>query len=78
MLLQVECTYFFEENPYALETKQSLALRLGRSVLDLEPILDHLVSLTVLSRNGDGEETIYRYNQPVIIHEKLGNQWEGL
>lgn len=76
MLLQVECTYFFEENPYAIETKKSLALRLGRSADDLEPVLNNLVSLTILTRSGDGEDSIYRYNRPMIIHERENNQWK--
>jgi hypothetical protein len=75
--LQVECTYFFEENPYAMETIESLALRLGRPVESLEPILNNLVSLTILIRVGEGSQSIYRYNHPVVIKEKLGEQWKG-
>ena len=75
MLLHVECTYFFEENPYALETKYSLAERLGRSADDLEPVLDRLVTLTVLTKTGEGDFTIYRYQQPYTIQDKLGTAW---
>ncbi|TJY41936.1 hypothetical protein E5161_12115 [Cohnella pontilimi] len=77
MSLQVECTYFFEENPYAIETLHSLSTRLGRSIDHLEPILDQLVALTILSKIGEGNESIYRYNQPMITSEKLGEQWKG-
>jgi hypothetical protein len=70
-MLQIECTYFFEENPFALETKESLATRLGRSANELEPILSNLVALSVLTKFGEGEDTVYRYNQPIMINEKL-------
>lgn len=76
--LQVECTFFFEENPYAMETMQSLASRLGRSVEHLQPILNHLVELTILSKIGEGEESIYKYNQPMIMKEKIGEQWKRI
>lgn len=71
LMLQIECTYFFEENPFALETKESLATRLGRSANELEPILSNLVALSVLTKFGEGEDTVYRYNQPIMINEKL-------
>ncbi|GGH83246.1 hypothetical protein JOD43_002982 [Pullulanibacillus pueri] len=76
--LQVECTYFFEENPYAMETVQSLANRLGRAIETLEPIVNQLVSLSILSKMGSGDETIYRYNQPTMMNEKLDAPWENL
>jgi len=75
MLLHVECTYFFEENPCSLETKHSLAERLGRSAKDLEPILDRLVALTVLSKVGEGDDAIYRYQQPYMTQDRLGRTW---
>jgi len=74
--LQVECTYFFEENPYAMETAQSLALRIGRSADQLAPILEHLAALTILSKFGEGANAIYRYSQPIMVKEKLGDLWK--
>jgi hypothetical protein len=71
MVLQVECTYFFEENPFALETGESLAMRLGRSVDDLIPVLERLVELSVLSRIGSGAQSVYRYNRPVTVYRNL-------
>ena len=71
MMLQVECTYFFEENPFALETGESLATRLGRSVDDLIPVLERLVELSVLTRIGSGEQSVYRYNRPVTVYRNL-------
>lgn len=74
--LQIECTYFFEENPYALETIQSLGIRLGRSIQELEPVLNNLVSLTIITKIGEGAEAIYRYNEPIMTNEKLGVPWK--
>ncbi|GIN62428.1 hypothetical protein J27TS8_24210 [Robertmurraya siralis] len=62
--LKVECTLFFEENPYTLETAEGLALRLGRKTAELVLILEHLVTDSILEKIGDGEQAIYRYVQP--------------
>lgn len=64
--LQLECTLFFEENPYTLESSDGLALRLGRKSEHLEAILDRLVTLCILERIGDGPRSIYRYIQPIV------------
>lgn len=71
IMLQVECTYFFEENPFALETGESLAMRLGRSADDLVPVLERLVELSVLTRIGDGDQPVYRYNKPLTVYRKV-------
>ncbi|QHS21920.1 hypothetical protein GWK91_02725 [Virgibacillus sp. MSP4-1] len=62
--LQLECTMYFEHNPYAYETIEGLAVRLGRSPADLEKTLRHLVSLNILEMIGEGNSAIYCYNQP--------------
>ncbi|WP_019153724.1 hypothetical protein [Robertmurraya massiliosenegalensis] len=62
--LKVECTLFFEENPYTLETAEGLASRLGRKSTELVLILEHLVSVSILEKIGDGDQAIYRYVQP--------------
>lgn len=66
--LQMECTLFFQMNPHAYETVEGLALRLGRKPEHLDHILQQLVSLTILKRIGEGERSIYCYNQPDMIH----------
>ncbi|MDT8858657.1 hypothetical protein N0O92_00345 [Alkalihalobacillus sp. MEB130] len=65
--LQVECTLFFQDNPYTYETLKGLAMRLGRNAEDLAAVLDQLVSTMVLEMNGTGDSAIYRYIQPVTI-----------
>lgn len=67
--LRMECTLFFQENPYTFETAEGLALRLGRKREHIEPILQHLVSLSILEKIGEGDRAIYRYNQPVVKSE---------
>ncbi|GIP41048.1 hypothetical protein J31TS4_43280 [Paenibacillus sp. J31TS4] len=64
--LQLECTLFFEANPYTLESVQGLALRLGRRPDHLETILGRLVELAILERLGEGQRAIYRYIQPAV------------
>lgn len=68
--LQIECNLFFQENPYTFETLEGLSLRLGRNREDLKPILDNLVSLSILEKIGEGERSIYRYITPNITNEK--------
>lgn len=55
---------FFQENPYALETAESLAIRLGRKMEHLLPVLEQLVGTSILESIGNGENPIYRYLQP--------------
>jgi DNA-binding CsgD family transcriptional regulator/ligand-binding sensor protein len=65
--LQVECTMFFQENPYTFETIDGLAIRLGRNLDDLRPIIEQLVAHKILETIGGGYQTIYRYIQPVMV-----------
>ncbi|WP_227937269.1 hypothetical protein [Alkalihalobacillus deserti] len=74
--LQVECTLFFQENPYAYETIKGLATRLGRNTEDLVDALDLLVSSMVLEVIGSGETAIYRYIQPVNLDLGKVESWE--
>ncbi|MDC3414990.1 hypothetical protein NC797_15305 [Aquibacillus sp. 3ASR75-11] len=73
--LQLECTLYFEKNPYAYETIEGLALRLGREPSDLSPIVQHLVSLDIIEALGEGDSAIYHYNQPKIASE-VDLSWE--
>jgi hypothetical protein len=67
--LQMECTLFFQENPFAFETADGLALRLGRKTDHLLPVLQYLVSTAILEEIRNGDNPIYRYIQPSIFHE---------
>lgn len=62
--LRIECSMFFRENPYAFETEESLALRTGRNIEHLKPVLHELVGSSILQRIGDGDQAIYRYAEP--------------
>jgi|GEM_PF-1058270 len=62
--LQIECTLFFQENPYTYENIDGLMLRLGREKADLEPVLNNLVKAKILNVIGEGNGAIYCYNHP--------------
>ena len=64
LTLRIECTLFFQGNPYALETEEGLALRTGRKVEHLKPVLNELVNSSILERLGEGDQAIYRYAEP--------------
>lgn len=64
MPLQIECTLFFQENPYTFETLNGIALRLGRSPEDIKLAIEHLMSISILEMIGEGEQAIYRYIAP--------------
>ncbi|MGF2617874.1 hypothetical protein FZC84_12595 [Rossellomorea vietnamensis] len=75
--LQVECTMFFQENPYTFETVNGISIRIGRRVEDLLPVLGALVESMILERVGSGESAIYRYIQPTwsgLNEESLWNE----
>ncbi|HEX7064523.1 MAG TPA: hypothetical protein VF199_05585 [Bacillales bacterium] len=67
LALQTECTWFFQQNPFAYETAKGLSVRLGRKTEHLLPILEELVSLSIIEKIGDGEGALFHYNEPVII-----------
>lgn len=64
MPLQIECTLFFQENPYIFDTLDGIAIRLGRHREDIKSVIDHLISISILEIIGEGEQAIYRYIQP--------------
>jgi predicted transcriptional regulator len=62
--LRIECTLFFQRNPYTVETAQGIAMRTGRQPEHIRYILSDLVETSILEKFGDGESAIYRYVQP--------------
>lgn len=64
MALQIECTLFFQENPYTYETLNGIALRLGRDPADIKLAIEQLLSSSILEMIGEGDRAIYRYIQP--------------
>jgi hypothetical protein len=69
LLLRLECSLFFQQNPYTLETEDGVALRLGRITNELRPALEYLVRHGILDKIGEGETAIYRYLRPFIQEE---------
>lgn len=69
LMLQMECTLFFENNPYSYQTIEGLSLRLGRNVDQLDGVLNRLVQMSILSRIGDGIKAIYYFNTPYHVTE---------
>lgn len=76
--LQIECTMFFQENPYTFETLDGLSIRLGRNLEDLRPILDILVRNSILEVIGTDDRAIYRYVQPLSIEIQEGVTWNEM
>ncbi len=60
--IRLEAALYFQRNPFARETPESLALRLGRPEALVEPALGQLVELQVLERRG----RLYRYCKPYV------------
>lgn len=72
--LQMECTRFFQNNPYSMETAEGISLRLGRKTEHLDPVLGRLVSLSIVEKTGNGPRSIYRYIEPVYSGD-MDIQW---
>jgi hypothetical protein len=66
--VRLEMTLYFQRNPFARETAESLALRLSRPATLVEPVLSRLVEQTILECQG----TLYRYRRPYVA------SWSGL
>ncbi len=66
IMLRIECTLFFQENPYTFDNIEGLANRIGRKHEQLQPILNLLVSQSIIMRVGEGHNAIYQYVQPEI------------
>ncbi|CAM4233555.1 hypothetical protein [Saccharibacillus endophyticus] len=67
--LQMECTVFFENNPYAYETARGLAKKLGRGVEPLAIVLNRLAAISILEKRGEGNMAIYSYKTPYTQNE---------
>ncbi|GGD00114.1 hypothetical protein GCM10007216_33560 [Thalassobacillus devorans] len=67
--LQMECTMFFQSNPYMIESLAGLENRLGRRKEDLQPVLELLVQQGIIRKTGKEPKSLYRYNEPMVITE---------
>lgn len=66
LALRIECTLFFQANPFTFETVEGLALRMGRTVQALLPTLNYLSERNIVEKIESGDQIIYRYIQPDI------------
>lgn len=72
--LQMECTRYFQNNPYSMETAEGISIRLGRKPEHLDSVLVRLVSLSIVEKVGNGSRSIYRYIEPDVSGE-MDVQW---
>lgn len=66
LTIALECTAFFQQNPYTLETADGIALRIGRKLADIEPVLRNMTSRGFLQQDGEGSHAIYSYILPDV------------
>jgi hypothetical protein len=65
--LQLECTLFFQSNPYRTESIDDLAELLDTDKELLIPALDILTKQGIIVNIGDEVNPVYRYNEPFIV-----------
>lgn len=70
-VLKWECTLFFQNNPYTMETATGIATRIGRDEQLTRKTLNQLVEVHVLETIGDSESVnpIYRYRKPFVAKQ---------
>ncbi|WP_379137363.1 hypothetical protein [Paenibacillus sp. sgz500958] len=64
ILLQIECTLFFQQNPYAFHTIEGLAIHIGRSKELLEEVLMVLCEKEIVEAVRERDGILYRYRSP--------------
>lgn len=62
-LLKWECTLFFQNNPYTIDTAGGIANRIGRQLQEVELTLNQLVEINVLEKMGESKDAVYRYQE---------------
>lgn len=67
--LQLECTLFFQSNPYRTESLEDLAIILKTTKETLLPALTILEEQGIIMNLGDVAGPIYRYKEPAIVTE---------
>lgn len=63
-IIRLDIALYFQRNPFARETTESLALRVGRSEEQVAVAVDRLVEQSVLECRGAGRRALYRYVHP--------------
>lgn len=65
LLLQVECSLYFQHRPWVAETVSSLSRQIGKPEYALMPVLERLVELSILRQvEGWGGAMLYDYRPP--------------
>lgn len=64
MIISIELTSFFSNNPFARDTCAGIARRLGRDVTLVREALEGFVEKKILAKTGEGPNIIYKYLPP--------------
>jgi len=64
--ISLDVVLFFQQNPSARETVQSISLRIGPSPEVVEHTLERLVEQSILTRRGTGQTALYCYQRPYL------------
>lgn len=62
---EMEIVVFFHTNQFAMDTALNIARWLKRDYNQVEEYLDHLFSLGVLEKMGEGNSAIFSYTQDI-------------
>ncbi len=63
-IIRLEILEFFESNPFAWETADDLARKIGRDPLTVQEALERLRELGILTARGASPPLRYRYQAP--------------
>ncbi|RKY19261.1 MAG: hypothetical protein DRP63_00885 [Planctomycetota bacterium] len=68
--LRIELLHFFARNPYTVDTASGIALRLGRPEEHVRDVLEHLVNLGILRKEGADANALYCYIKPRVYTDE--------
>ncbi len=71
--LRIELLHFFARNPYTVDTAGGIALRLGRPEEYVRDVLEHLVTLGILRKEGADADALYCYIKPRVGTDESEN-----
>lgn len=64
--VRLEVMLYFQRNPFARETVESLSIRLGRPTNLIRDAVERLTEQTVLEGRTVGQQIIFRYKRPFL------------
>jgi hypothetical protein len=62
-LLKWECTLFFQNNPYTMDTALGISRRVGHRLEAVQNTLNQLVQVNILEKIGETNDAVYRYQE---------------